>query len=78
MITLAPEETGADALIDLARRHDIVVVWGHTDATYEQCVAAVGRGVTQATHTYNAMNGLHHRRPGVLGATLTLDTINAS
>ncbi len=77
MITLAPEEAGAEALIALARRHDVTVVWGHTDATYETCLWAAEQGITQATHTYNAMSGLHHRRPGVLGATLTIDSIYA-
>ncbi len=77
MITLAPEEAGAEALIALARRHNVTVVWGHTDATYEICLWAADQGVTQATHTYNAMSGLHHRRPGVLGATLTIDTVYA-
>lgn len=77
MITLAPEEVGADELIAVAREHGVTVVWGHSDATYEQCVEAAAKGVTQATHTYNAMSGLHHRRPGVLGATLTIDTIFA-
>ncbi|MEZ4729640.1 MAG: N-acetylglucosamine-6-phosphate deacetylase [Caldilineaceae bacterium] len=77
MITLAPEVAGADELIAAACRQGVTVVWGHTDATYEQCVQAAALGVTQATHTYNAMSGLHHRRPGVLGATLTLDQIYA-
>ncbi|MCB0065384.1 MAG: N-acetylglucosamine-6-phosphate deacetylase [Caldilineaceae bacterium] len=77
MITVAPEEEGADALVALARQRDVVAVWGHTNATYEQCVAAAEKGFTQATHTYNAMSGLHHRKPGVLGATLTIDSIYA-
>lgn len=77
MITLAPEVDGAAELIAAARRQGVTVVWGHTNATYEMCVQAAGLGVTQATHTYNAMSGLHHRQPGVLGATLTLDTIYA-
>ena len=34
-------------------------------------------GVTQATHTYNAMSGLHHRRPGTLGAVLSDDRVFA-
>ena len=77
MITLAPEVDGAAALIAAARQQGVTVVWGHTNATYEECVQAAERGVTQATHTYNAMSGLHHRKPGVLGATLTLDQIYA-
>ncbi|MCE7983575.1 MAG: N-acetylglucosamine-6-phosphate deacetylase [Caldilinea sp. CFX5] len=77
MITLAPEVDGAAELIAAARQQGVTVVWGHTNATYEECVLAADRGVTQATHTYNAMSGLHHRKPGVLGATLTLDQIYA-
>jgi N-acetylglucosamine-6-phosphate deacetylase len=77
MITLAPEVDGAAALIAAARQQGVTVVWGHTNATYEECVLAAKQGVTQATHTYNAMSGLHHRKPGVLGATLTLDQIYA-
>jgi N-acetylglucosamine-6-phosphate deacetylase len=77
MITLAPEVDGAAELIAAACQQGVTIVWGHTNATYEECVLAADRGVTQATHTYNAMSGLHHRKPGVLGATLTLDQIYA-
>ncbi len=77
MMTFAPEADDAEQLLAAALRHGVVAVWGHTDATYEQCVVAAAQGFTQATHTYNAMSGLHHRRPGVLGATLTLDSIDA-
>lgn len=77
LITLAPEEPGAEALVRLARQHNVVVVLGHTDATYADCERAVEWGVSQATHTYNAMRGLHHRQPGTLGAVLSLDAIDA-
>lgn len=77
MATFAPEEGKAlDAipcLIDL----DIVPTMGHTDASYETICRAVALGLTHATHTYNAMRGLHHRRPGALGAVLDLDEIVA-
>jgi N-acetylglucosamine-6-phosphate deacetylase len=39
--------------------------------------AAVAMGLTQGTHTGNAMTGLHHREPGTLGAVLTLPQIKA-
>ena len=77
MITLAPEEAGAHELIREALMHDVVVVIGHTNATYDECEAAIARGATQATHTYNAMTGLHHRRPGVLGSVLSNDHVYA-
>jgi N-acetylglucosamine-6-phosphate deacetylase len=77
MITLAPEVAGAEALIRQARAHDGVVVLGHTNATYAECLQAMRWGVSQATHTYNAMSGLHHRNPGTLGAVLSIDDIDA-
>lgn len=77
MITLAPEELGADALIAEALRHNVKVVLGHTNATYEECEAAIASGVSQATHTFNAMSPLHQRRPGTLGSVLSNDAIYA-
>ena len=77
MITLAPEVDGAAQLMAMARAEDVVVVVGHTNADYDVCQAAFAAGASQATHTYNAMTGLHHRRPGTLGAVLTNDTVDA-
>ena len=46
---------------------------GHSDATYEQAVAAIAAGANHATHLFNAMPPLHHRRPGLVGAALEAD-----
>ena len=40
----------------------------NTTAGYEQAKQAFDSGVTHATHLFNAMNGLSHRAPGVVGA----------
>ena len=77
MITLAPEVAGASEFISTALRQGVICVWGHTDATYEVCVRAAALGVTQATHTYNAMRAFNHRQPATVGATLALDSIYA-
>lgn len=77
LITLAPEEPGADALIDAALAAGVRVIIGHSAAGYEQAIASFDRGISQATHTFNAMTGLHHRQPGVVGAVLTDDRIFA-
>ena len=77
MITLAPEVAGMQELIQAACQQNIVVVIGHTNASYEQCEVAIAQGANQATHTYNAMLGLHHRRPGTLGAILSNDQVYA-
>jgi N-acetylglucosamine-6-phosphate deacetylase len=69
-ITLAPEMDGAEALVKTASEAGIIVSLGHTDATAEQAEAAIGWGARQATHLFNAMTGIHHRRPGVAGTAL--------
>ena len=70
LVALAPELDGAAAVIDTCRRKGVVVSAGHTDASYEQMAAAVRLGVTQVTHTFNAMSGFGHRDPGTVGAAL--------
>lgn len=76
-LALAPEYPENHWLIDACVREGIVVSAAHTAATYEDMCQAAASGVTQATHTFNAMTGLHHRAPGMVGAVLTLDTIRA-
>lgn len=77
LITIAPERPGALEAIDWLRERQITVSMGHTAATYDEAMAGIERGVDQATHTYNAMTGLHHRNPGVVGAVLTDDRVRA-
>jgi N-acetylglucosamine-6-phosphate deacetylase len=74
-ITLAPELDGAEVLIRTARSYHINVSLGHTDANAEQTTAAAEWGANQATHLFNAMPPLHHRRPGAAGAALALSEI---
>ena len=77
MITVAPEMPDALMLIRWARASGIFVVAGHTAATFAECEAGIAAGITQATHTYNAMTGLHHREPGTLGSVLSNDQVYA-
>ena len=71
MITLAPELEGALEAIPRFVKRGVTVALGHSDATYEQAMAAVAAGATAVTHTFNAMRPLHHREPGLIGAALT-------
>lgn len=77
MVTLAPEREHALEVIKFARSQGIVAAAGHTDADYETIVEAVKHGLNHAVHTFNAMTGLHHRKPGTAGAVMTEDNIVA-
>ena len=70
LITLAPELPGNLELIAPLRRAGFHVQIGHTAGTYEDGVAALERGAGGFTHLFNAMTGLHHRAPGMVGAAL--------
>ena len=66
-LTLAPETDGALGLIREVR--DVVKIsLGHTEADYDCASLAFAEGVRQLTHLFNAMPGLNHRQPGVIGA----------
>ncbi|GAA0851683.1 N-acetylglucosamine-6-phosphate deacetylase [Paenibacillus glucanolyticus] len=75
-VTLAPEREGALEAISWLDQHGIVAALGHTDATYEEVEAAVEAGLSHGVHTFNAMTGLHHRKPGVVGAMLSDDRLS--
>ena len=77
LVTLAPEEEGALRLVELAGPRGVICAMGHTNATYGQAAAAIERGVSYATHTFNAMRGLGHREPGAAGAVLESDGVVA-
>jgi N-acetylglucosamine-6-phosphate deacetylase len=70
MMTLAPELPGADRLIELLLSRGVIPSLGHSDADYETAMAAIRAGATHATHLFNAMPTLHHRKPGLVAACL--------
>lgn len=73
IITIAPEMLTEENFIESCRKSGIIVSLGHTAADYETACAAFARGATHITHLCNAMTGLNHRKPGVLGAALDTD-----
>jgi N-acetylglucosamine-6-phosphate deacetylase len=70
LVTIAPEVPGHLALIVELRARGFTVQIGHSNASYEDGVAALQAGATGFTHLFNAMSGLHHRAPGLAGAAL--------
>ncbi|MEM0094037.1 MAG: N-acetylglucosamine-6-phosphate deacetylase [Thermofilum sp.] len=69
-VTVAPELEGALDFIREVAGWGIAVSLGHSDATYEQAVAAVEAGARKANHIFNGMRGFHHREPGLAFALL--------
>ncbi|MBN1173985.1 MAG: N-acetylglucosamine-6-phosphate deacetylase [Micromonosporaceae bacterium] len=69
-MTIAPERPGALDLIDRLVAAGVVAAVGHTEATYDQALAAFDRGASLVTHAYNAMRSPHHREPGPIPAAL--------
>lgn len=73
-LTLAPEELQGDyGFVRSCRYAGIIVSLGHSAAAYEEAEEAFRQGVTHATHLFNAMSPLHHRKPGAVGAVLDKD-----
>lgn len=77
LFTVAPEIEGVMDLISEGQDHGVEFAVGHSGASYEVMQDAVDRGLRQATHTFNGMLGLHHRRPGTVGSVLTEERIYA-
>jgi N-acetylglucosamine-6-phosphate deacetylase len=70
IMTLAPELPGGLELIRWLRETGVIASVGHSDADYDTALAAIAAGATRATHLFNAMSGVHHRKPGLAAAAL--------
>jgi len=77
LMTIAPEMPGHLALIPHLVRSGVVASLGHCGADYEQAIAGIDAGIRHATHLFNAMPPLHHRRPGAIGAALERPEVQA-
>jgi len=70
LITIDPTLDGADEFIEKCVANGVKVSLGHTACNYETAVKVQKLGVDHITHTFNAMNPLHHREPGLIGAAM--------
>ncbi|MEQ8537796.1 MAG: N-acetylglucosamine-6-phosphate deacetylase [Coleofasciculus sp. D1-CHI-01] len=71
VMTLAPELDKTGEAISYLRSLGITVSLGHSQATAAEAEEAFALGASMVTHAFNAMPGLHHRQPGLLGAAIT-------
>lgn len=76
MMTLAPE-CCSDAVITRLMKAGVVVSAGHSNATYEQAQRGFHLGIPACTHLYNAMSGLQHRAPGLVGAIFDSNAVSS-
>ena len=69
MLTIAPERVPVETIRRLVEA-GLLVSAGHSEASYEQAMAAFDAGLIGVTHLYNAMPAMQQRVPGLAGATL--------
>ncbi|MDX2097063.1 MAG: N-acetylglucosamine-6-phosphate deacetylase [Leptolyngbyaceae cyanobacterium bins.59] len=70
LMTLAPELDETGQVIPYLKSLGMTVSLGHSQATAAQASRAFEQGASMVTHAFNAMPGLHHREPGLLGAAI--------
>lgn len=78
-VSAAPELPGALDLGRELRKRNILASIGHTDAVYDEVVAAVEAGYSHITHLYSGMSGVRrvncYRVAGAIEAGLLLDEL---
>ncbi len=70
LITIDPCLEGAEEFIPKCVASGVKVSLGHTACNCETAMQARQAGADHVTHTFNAMNPLHHREPGLIGAAM--------
>ncbi len=66
-MTFAPEMMD-EASLDLLLQSDIALSLGHSNATFQQAIRALEKGIERVTHLFNAMSPFQSREPGLVGA----------
>ena len=75
LITLAPEIVGSLEFIKFASENEITVSAGHSNATFLDIEKAIEAGLTNITHTHNAMSKHDHKNPGIVTAAFYFDEL---
>jgi len=77
IVTIAPELDGGLDLVRWLSARGHRVSLGHSNATYDEALAAIAAGARHATHLFNRMPPLDHRAPGLVGAILQTEEVAA-
>jgi len=77
IVTIAPELDGGLDLVRWLSARGLRPSIGHSNASYDEALAAIAAGARHATHLFNRMPPLHHRAPGMIGAILQADEVAA-
>lgn len=72
LVTIAPESCDVNSVMSLVQCGATVSI-GHTNASYEECLALLNAGASGFTHLFNAMSPMGSREPGAVGAALASD-----
>ena len=77
IIGLAPEDNPGFEEYISAVKDKVKVSLAHTNADYDTAMKAFKAGASHAVHLYNAMTGMSHREPGVVGAVFDSKGVTA-
>ncbi len=77
MMSLSPHTEQSIETVKFLKENRVIVSVGHSAAKFDDVMKAVDAGLSHSTHTFNGMRGINHREPGVAGAALISDKINA-
>ncbi|MBM7066619.1 N-acetylglucosamine-6-phosphate deacetylase [Actibacterium sp. 188UL27-1] len=75
-VTVAPESVTPEQVKRLAAA-GVVISLGHSACGFADAQRLAEAGATCVTHLFNAMSGLGHREPGLVGAALALGGLSA-
>ena len=75
LITMAPEVNGSLEFIKYATENEVTISAGHSNATFDDIENAIKAGLTNITHTHNAMSKHDHRNPGIVTASFYFDEL---
>ena len=70
-VTIAAEYAEARPIIEWCWKNNVTVTVGHTTIGGDQLAALLSEGPLDATHLFNAMDPIHHRKPGPVPTFLT-------